>query len=187
MEECDDGNDVDIDGCTNDCISNGATCDDILTNVNVWGQPSQGVDLREYTNSTLHYIGCPTNGCTPDTFYCDYDSQAGTLQFGTSSGGALRAAVDPNDANGDMMPVSFNGCCAGPLGLCNAPDMSNNNVNVVMVEALCEALGYSEGMVLRQENGNSCPEPHAVTSDGLQWSSDWVNSLGAGMEYLCSN
>jgi cysteine-rich repeat protein len=188
MEECDDGNQVDMDGCTNDCISNGATCDDILTNMNVWGLVSQGVDLREYTNSTLHYIGCPSDGCGANTFYCNYDVNAGTLQFGTNSGGSMRALVDPDDANGDMMPNSYGGCCNGPMGLCNAPDSNNNNNGgVVMVEALCAALGYDTGMIVRQENGNSCPEAHAVTQDGLQWSSDWVSSQGAGLEYLCSN
>jgi cysteine-rich repeat protein len=188
MEECDDGNGVDMDGCTNDCMSNGATCDDILTNMNVWGQVSQGVDLRQFTNSTLHYIGCPSNGCAPNTFYCDYDAQAGTLQFGTNSTGAMRACVDPNDANGDAMPNSFGGCCNGPMGLCNAPNSHNNGVNVVMVEALCASLGYSSGTLVREINDNTCPQPHALTPDGLSWSSDWSsNPAGAGMEYLCSN
>jgi cysteine-rich repeat protein len=189
MEECDDGNQVDNDSCTNGCISNGATCDDILTQMNVWGVASQGVDLREYTNSTLHYIGCPGDGCTPNTFYCNYDPVAGTLQFGTNSLSAMRACVDPNDANGDAMPNSKAGCCNGPMGLCNAPDSNNNGQNnVVMVDALCAALGYSEGTIVREVNNNSCPQAHAVTQDGGQWSSDWQSQpAGAGLEYRCSN
>jgi hypothetical protein len=73
------------------------------------------------------------------------------------------------------------------MGLCNAPDANNNGAGVVMVEALCSSLGYDNGLIVRQENGNSCPEVHAVTADGLQWSSDFVSSAGAGLEYLCSN
>jgi hypothetical protein len=122
-----------------------------------------------------------------NTFYCDYDPNAGTLQFGTNAGGSMRSLVDPGDANGDMMPNSYGGCCNGPMGLCNAPDSNNNGVNVVMVEALCASLGYGNGEIVREENGNSCPEAHAETQDGLQWDSDFVSSQGAGLEYLCSN
>ncbi|WP_258182930.1 DUF4215 domain-containing protein [Enhygromyxa salina] len=186
-EECDDANDVDDDGCTNDCISNGASCADIQTDMSVWGQSSSGVDLRSYTNSTLHYIGCPADGCPPDTFYCDYDPNAGTLQFGTNASAALRAAIDPDDQNGDDMPDSYGGCCNAPLGLCNAPNSTNNGVGVDMVTALCNALGYASGSIVREVASNSCPEIHAISQDGQEWGSDFVSSQGYGAEYLCSN
>jgi cysteine-rich repeat protein len=187
MEECDDGNDVDADGCTNDCISNGASCDDILTNMNAWGAVSTGVDLRDYTDSTLHYIGCPGDGCVPASFYCTYDGMAGTLQFGTNTSAALRSMPDPNDVSGDMIANVDAGCCNGPLGLCNAPDSNNNGVGVDMVAALCSALGYSNGMIVREVASNSCPESHVLSADGLEWTSDFVSSQGFGAEYLCSN
>jgi cysteine-rich repeat protein len=190
VEECDDGNMIDMDGCTNMCISNGATCADIQTNMNVWGLTASGVDLRSYTNSTLHWIGCPNNGCSTNEFYCNYNAMNGTLQFGTTSAGAMRAVVDPNNASGDNMPNSYSGCCsnASQTSICNAPDSLNNgNGNVVMVDALCASLGYSNGQIIREVNNNSCPEPTALSADGLSWTSDWVSSQGFGAEYLCSN
>ena len=189
VEECDDGNNVDDDGCTNSCISNGATCLDIQTNMDMWSAAASGVDLRSYTNSTLHWIGCPGDGCAPNSFYCMYDGNAGTLQFGTTSGSALRAVVDPNDQSGEAMPNINAGCCSNGVqnGKCNAPDSDNNGVNINMVEALCAALGYDNGMIVRQLNNNACPEPHVTVADGSNWTSDWVGSQGFGAEYLCSN
>ena len=187
MEECDDGNMVDDDSCSNACIANSATCDDIAYNQNMWGNAASGVDLRFYTNSTLHWIGCMGSGCTTNTFYCDYDPMAGTLQFGTTSTGAMRAAVDPNNAQGDNMPQGSPSCCNAGLGMCNAPDSNNNNNNVVMVEALCASLGFSNGQIVRELFNNYCPEPTALSADGLDWSSDWDFSAGNGAEYLCSN
>ncbi|MBC7795222.1 MAG: hypothetical protein H7Z43_16080 [Clostridia bacterium] len=103
------------------------------------------------------------------------------------SNGAMRSVVDPNDAFGDQMPNAGNQCCtANTLQICNAPDSNNNNVNVNMVDALCAALGYSDGTIVREANDNSCPESHAVAQDGSIWSSDYVNSNGWGAEYLCS-
>jgi cysteine-rich repeat protein len=188
VEDCDDGNDIDDDECPNDCMfPPEITCADIVTSMNVWGLTSSGVDLRAHTDSQLHYIGCPGDGCLPNTFYCNYDPIAHTLQFGTTSSSALRSMVDPNNAAGDTMPDAYNGCCTGPLGLCNAPDSANNDVPVNMVGALCTALGYSNGTIIREVNSNVCPEPHANTASGKSWGSDFFNSAGFGAEYLCSN
>ena len=191
VEECDDGNMVDDDECSNACnlpVSK-ATCDALLTSMDVWGQASTGVDLRAWTGSTLHYIGCPGDGCTPNSFYCNYDMETQMLEFGTNSNSALRAAVDPNNANGDTMPNSYNGCCNGPLGLCNSPDMNNNGVSIMggttNADALCDALGYQNGDFLMSVNNNSCPEPHVLDSAGLQWTSDFVGSAGFGKAYRC--
>ena len=188
MEECDDGNNDPNDFCDN-CTLTGAevTCNDILTNMNMWGQVAAGVDLRLFTNSTLHWIGCPGNGCPANTFYCDYDANAHTLQFGTTSNSAMRSVVDPGNMQGDMMPQNNAGCCQAALQLCNAPDSNNNNVNVDMVAALCASLGYGQGTIIREVFNNVCAEPHALAPNGLDWSSDWVNSSGHGAEYLCNN
>jgi len=188
IEECDDGNDIDDDECPNNCGIVEQGCDDIVTNMQMWGNAASGVDLRLYTNSTLHWIGCPGNGCTPDTWYCDYDPVAHTMQFGTTSNTAMRAVVDPNDDAGDAMPDSGGSCCSnnGVNQRCNAPDSENNGVNVDMVTALCASLGYTHGEIVREMLGNACPEPHAVADDGSEWSSDFVGSSGSGMEYRCS-
>ena len=42
-----------------------ASCDDLVTEIDMWGFPAKGVDLRAYTNSTLHWIGCASLGCEP--------------------------------------------------------------------------------------------------------------------------
>ena len=150
---------------------------------------SRGVDLRAWTNSTLHYIGCPTDGCDPNEFYCNYDANSQMLEFGTNSNSAMRAMVDPDNANGDTMPNSYGGCCNGPLGLCNSPDANNNGVSIpggsTNADALCDALGYQSGQLLASINNNSCPEPHVLDAAGLQWSSDFNNSSGWGKAYRC--
>ena len=188
-EECDDGNQDPNDFC-DACTLTGAevTCGDIQANFNVWGQAAAGVDLRLFTNSTLHWIGCPGNGCAVDTFYCDYDANAHTLQFGTTSGGAMRSVVDRNNQDGDAIPNQNAGCCSNNAmnGICNSPDSNNNGVNVDMVTALCNALGYGFGTIVREVANNSCPEPHAVDPTGHAWDSDFVSSQGFGAEYLCS-
>jgi hypothetical protein len=58
-----------------------ATCDDLVTDIPMWGDPARGVDLRAYTNSTLHWIGCPSDGCDPEEFFCDFDQDTQTLSF----------------------------------------------------------------------------------------------------------
>ncbi|MEZ4451296.1 MAG: DUF4215 domain-containing protein [Nannocystaceae bacterium] len=191
VEACDDGNDVDDDACTNACtlpIAH-AACTDLVTDMSVWGLTSTGVDLRAWTDSTLHYIGCPGNGCPANTFYCNYDMDTQMLEFGTNSNSAMRAVVDPDNSNGDAMPNSYNGCCKAPLGLCNSPDNKNNGVAIMgggtNVEALCHALGYQNGQFISSVNNNSCAEPHVLDSEGLQWTSDYVNSSGWGKAYRC--
>ena len=167
-----------------------ATCDDLVTNIPMWGQPARGVDLRTYTNSTLHWIGCPSDGCAPDQFFCDFDLTTQTLSFGTTDDeDELRAAVDPNNAEGDTMPDenTADGCCTAevPLfGICNAPDSVNNGVSIDAAEALCFALGYESGS-LTEVNENSCPEANAVIADGSDWTSDFVDSNGYGSTYTC--
>ncbi len=172
-----------------------ATCDDLVTNIDMWGRPARGVDLRAYTNSTLHWIGCPSIGCAPDNFFCDFDPNTQTLTFGTTGEDALRAAVDPGNEAGDTMPntqqPSFDadcgGCCCDdvPLfGVCNAPDSDNNGVPIDAAEALCNALGYESGS-LTEVDDNSCPEANAITADGSDWTSDFVDSEGYGRTYTC--
>ena len=160
-----------------------ATCADIMTTMDMWGGPATGVDLRAWTNSTLHYIGCNGDGCGQSSFSCVDDPVAETLEFGTSQ--TLRAVVDPNDANGDIMPTSYAGCCNGPMGLCNAFDNSNNGIGINGAEALCFALGYASGSIVSYVSSNTCPEVHANSIDGLDWGSDFINSDGYGNKYRC--
>ncbi|MCH7519057.1 MAG: IPTL-CTERM sorting domain-containing protein [Candidatus Dadabacteria bacterium] len=171
-----------------------ATCDVLVTDIDMWGDPARGVDLRAYTNSTLHWIGCPTDGCAPDDFFCDFDPNTETLSFGTTVDSALRAAVDPGNAEGDTMPnentsenTVCDGCCCEQIplfGVCNAPNADNNGVPIDAADALCFALGYESGS-LTEVDSNSCPEANAITADGSDWTSDFVESAGYGETYTC--
>lgn len=71
----------------------------------------------------------------------------------------------------------------------NAPHSANNGVllpgGVDMVTALCHTLGYASGVVVREEDGNYCPEAHAVTADGATWASDYADTIEYGAEYQC--
>jgi hypothetical protein len=163
-----------------------ARCTDIVTDMPVWGQPSRGVDLRAYTASTLHWLGC-TLGCPPETFYCAETET--TLRFGTSGAAAMRALVDPANQMGDVIPSTFTACCSAsaPMEVCNAPmSDANGGLGAPTAVALCRALGYDTGRVLREGSGNFCPEPHATAEDGSAWTSDFVHSDGYGAEYECS-
>lgn len=160
-----------------------ATCADLLSSDDMWGSTAQGLDLRAWTNSTLHYIGCNGDGCTPSSFSCVDDPTAETIEFGSS--GTLRAVVDPNNSNGDAMPTNYSGCCSSPLGLCNSFDSTNNNIGFNGAEALCYALGYSFGSITSEVVSNTCPEVHVNSADGLDWGSDFSNSNGYGNKYRC--
>jgi predicted secreted protein len=163
-----------------------ANCNKLVTNRNAWGQNAKGIDLRDWTNSTLHYIGCNGNGCQRNEFYCRYDANAETLEFGAS--GTVRAAPDPGDKQGDQWPTGayYNGCCNSALGLCNGPDSSNNGVNVDNADALCRALGYRQGELVAESNGNSCPEVHVTNNGGTSWTSDYGDSGGYGRAWKCT-
>jgi len=155
-----------------------AVCADIVTNMDVWGFTSTGVDLRAWTGSSLHYIGCPGDGCAPSSFFCT--DTATTLSFGTTSTSAMRSAVDVGNVRGDDWPApsDFTGCCSANLGLCNSPDQPLD------ATALCIALGYSSGTVVAISS-NSCPESHSTDATGLNWSSDFASSFGFGQSYSC--
>jgi hypothetical protein len=167
-----------------------ATCAELYTTMDVWGLPAEGLDLRSRTGSTLHWLGCPTDGCDPGQFYCNDDPGAQTLAFGTNAaaGDSLRTLVDPGDAIGDTIPSSFSDCCspAAPNDICNAPDNNCNGEPVDCIEALCHALGYQNGVIIRAVPTNFCPESHALDTGGTDWTSDFVESDGYGAEYLCS-
>src|SRR6185436_16564459 len=142
------------------CGNNGsspATCAEMVATPTIWGRACTGFDMRKRTKSTLHFIGCIDNeGCT---FYCTYDAQNQTLQFGTVGGAALRAQVDPGNAIGDNFGGNY-ACCGvnNKNDICNALDSANNGVNVNNVKVLCNALGYQNGAYIRQSSGNSCPQ-----------------------------
>jgi hypothetical protein len=99
----------------------------------------------------------------------------------------LRAQVDPNNQIGDRFDVGGAACCSAsnPHGICNAPNAANNGVGINMVNALCYALGYKSGRIIREGSDNWCPEPHVTNTTGTNWTSDFVNSNGYGAEYEC--
>ena len=166
-----------------------ATCDALVTDINMWSQDANGVDLRAYTDSTLHWIGCNSNGCDPDSFFCDYDLTTQTLSFGTTTTGPLRAALDPGNAEGDLMPTTGGGgCCSVDAPLfnpCDAPDSNNNGVPIDAAGALCNALGYESGSLTEVTDENGCPEINAVTANGNDWNSDFVMNNGYGTSITC--
>jgi len=157
----------------------------IVTTMNMWGGAAKGFDIRKFTASTLHYLGCNGDGCNTGCIYCSYDANSQTLSFGCNSG-TLRSVVDPNNQNGDAMPTSYSGCCKGPMGLCNGPDANNNGVAIDNAKALCSALGYKNGQHVRWQESNTCPEPHVLDTEGQNWTSDWVTSHGYGAEWKCT-
>ena len=71
----------------------------------------------------------------------------------------MRAAVDTNNARGDDIPTPMDhvGCCTAPMGSCNAPDSTNNGVQIDMVEAMCFGLGYNSLL-----EGQSLSEPSSI-------------------------
>lgn len=184
VEECDGGP-----HCRSDCLFEAATCNQILTTMNVWGVASVGLDLRGRTDSELHWLGCTDvpESCAPSSFYCTFDASSERLTFGTlATDGAVRAVVDPGNQVGDLMPTSHDGrCCTATLGVCNAPDNLNNGVNVNNADALCRALGYDDGVLVRSVSSNQCPEAHAVRSRGDAWATDYSTSNGYGAEWRC--
>jgi hypothetical protein len=168
-----------------DCVMH-ASCTDLLTNMPMWGQAATGFDLRSWTGSTLHWIGC-AYGCTPASWYCNFDPVNQVLAFGTTENSEVRAVVDPNNAMGDTMPTNTSpSCCSAaiPSDVCNAPD--NVDGPVSSAAALCSALGYVNGQLLSAVNTNTCPEAHATALSGLSWTSDFVNSNGYGRQWQCS-
>ena len=99
----------------------------------------------------------------------------------------VQLRIDPGNLLGDTMPNSYNGCCSGPLGLCNAPDSNNNGVPINNAQALCSALGYQNGVLIREVNSNFCPQPHVLDMAGKQWTSDFLTQPeGYGAEWECT-
>ncbi len=174
---------ADIEALRSILFANVATCEDIEYSGVMWGRQVRGVDLRSYTNSTLHFIGCFAgigSQCLPEEFFCSFDRGALTLTFGAPSG-SVRALLDPGDAAGASMTGGVFDCASGsnPDALHNAPDKQAD------ANALCRALGYAGGTV-DAVNTNNCPEPTAVDPDGGNWTSDFVRSDGYGQSFTCS-
>jgi hypothetical protein len=168
------------------CVAlSGATCAELVTTMDVWGELAQGFDLRPFTGSTLHWMGC-TLGCTPASFYCD--DTDGALSFGTLESNTMRALLDPGDATGNAIPTSFGSCCsaANPTDVCNAPNADSNGSGIDSITALCRAIGYNQGTIVREVDENTCPEVNAIDTEGASWTSDFVDATGYGAEFRCT-
>jgi hypothetical protein len=157
-----------------------ATCDYMRTTARKWGLVANGLDLREYTDGTLEWIG--TEGGCFSSFFCTDD--ATSLRFGANNCGALRVLLDPNNSKGDDADPGSSGyrCSSSsfPNGVTNAPDKAAD------VQALCVALGYSVG-TLEARGVNYCPEAEAVGGNPKDWSSDFASSSGTGLRFRCDN
>ena len=138
-------------------------CGDIAFMGEIWGAHAQGLDLRGLTGSTLHFIGCNGDGCNPDQFFCSYNATDRTLMFGATAS-RLRVAVDPGDAEGDLMPTE--GGCAT---LARPDRISNFPVSNEAATSLCTALGYDAGSVVVGPGENSCPTATALNASGDLW------------------
>jgi hypothetical protein len=159
-----------------------------VTTDSVWGSPAKGVALSAFTNGTLDWIGCPSDGCTPDQFFCN-DEPTG-IYFGTTTAG-FRAVVDPGNAGGASYPTSSGGCASAgnPRGISNAPRGDNDGQGGLNAgDALCKAMGFASGTVVRESSFNTCPRPYSTTSNGSNWTSTWTgsNPYNYGVEYRCT-
>jgi hypothetical protein len=101
-------------------------------------------------------------------------------------GNTLRAVVDVGNLYNDF-PVARNSCAtaSNTRSIYNGFDSNNNGVAGNNIASLCWALGYANGVIVRQESDNTCPEPHTASTDGTAWSTDYVQSNGYGAEYRC--
>lgn len=153
-----------------------ATCADLAFSENVWGRPAVGLDLRAFTNSTLHFIGCNDDGCNRSTWFCNDDPVAGTISFGsTGSGinGVLRVQVDPGNVAGNSISQLYGSCSSA-----SSPDaISNFLIADSAAAALCRALGYQDGTSVDQTGTtNSCPYANPVDSSGTNWNLTNLNN-----------
>jgi hypothetical protein len=182
-------------GCGNVCGANQfchngtcglPTCADLVTTANVWGRQAKGLALASFTNGTFEWLGCANVSCSPNEFFCT--DEATGIFFG-STGGTIRAVVDPGNAGGDSYPTSFGGCCsaANPRDVCNGPRSDNDGVGGLNAgNALCRALGYTSGTVVVELTGNSCPRPYATNANGSDWTSNWDRSTSTyGNQFRC--
>lgn len=136
---------------------------------------AKGFFLGNYTNQELQFIGCIDDGCEASSVFCTDSSTPGeNITFGTHSNSAMRACHGVESVSS----CQFSGCCDQPGGLCNAPDTSASAVE------MCRTLGYSNGFVERKLESNTCPETHW---DGSHWTSDFDNSHGSGLSYICTD
>jgi hypothetical protein len=53
------------------------------------------------------------------------------------------------------------------------------------VEALCFALGYTQGRIVTEFLINVCPEVYAVTANGLAWFSNTTRAGMSALAYEC--
>ena len=175
------------------CPGPALTCDQIISSVPVWGFGSKGIDFTsvgyaiDIGTFTLVYIGCPTDGCDPNEFYCKVNDD-GSLEFGTNAEGnghgALRTllsnATKPSEFPSKSPGKSIVGCATktNPTRIHNAP------VDHLSVKQICKQLGYRDGTVIDKINSNFCPEPEYINNT---WTTDFIHSDGFGRQFKCTN
>ena len=154
-----------------------ATCDDIQTRQSVWNSPATGVDLSDYTDGQLKYLGCAGFRCS-EPFRCEYDSVNHILDIGGVGG--VRAMIDPGNENGDDWSYDGERCCDKALGPCAAP------IDKKSVHAMCRALGYRGGKLIETtESAIECPGIRASDTDGKEWTSDFTTPAKSGQRWRC--
>lgn len=179
-------------------VAGAAKCSDLWVNFPVFGVEvpsiavSRGLDLRAYAGGSLDWIGCPGNplsGC--GDFYCTDDGDF--LEFGDQHPNPsfpIRALIDPNNQNGNSIPVeaaeNYCGTLSNPSsGWVTAPTAARD------VTLLCNTLGYETGQIVELGGDNAgFGNCLTVTGDGDSASNFWrvANDSGGQLvpKYPCS-
>jgi len=160
-----------------------AKCADLLVKYQVWGKEAVGLDVSKYTGGSMKWIGCNGDGCTANSFFCQDDLDREGIVFGSrdpalaspSGGGALRALL------GKEVPATASEeCCSpeSPSAVCNAMEAEKD------IQALCENLGYTSGVLLEQGPSNKCPQVSFDWKE-MSWTSSFTATGGPGKKFRC--
>ena len=169
------------------CLGKALKCSEIESNVKVWGYPSRGIDFTSVGYSpfigeyTLTWIGCPSNGCDPDDYYCT-DYPDGSIEFGSNAKYSAFRSLMGTYTDSSYFPSyqKFRGCASrkSPNDIHNAP---NDHYSA---KQICKQLGYQDGYIIEGKYYNYCPEPEFK---GHEWKSDFVYSKGFGKRFKCKH
>ena len=147
----------DRDALERDCDR--ATCSDLRRNGSaIWGMDVDGIDVSQYTNDELQWIGCLT------AFDCDFhckDLSNTMIEFGSDGTNPPRALLGPGPIPSSLVGA---GCAknSAPRDIMNIPQRIGDVIQ------LCRQLGYSSGSAVTAST-NRCPK---VSWNGQKWTSD---------------